>query len=132
LIPVQSMLRVTKYIHLKPIPIIPASTCCAVLDYSRFNSLRKPDTHQLDLRIDKEFYFKKWVLNLYTDIQNAYNFKTRGAPVYTNLDTGTVDASGNKVYTPQTDPNNSGKYLLRTIDNLSGTVLPTIGIIIKM
>ncbi len=103
-----------------------------VLDYSRFNSLRKPDTHQLDLRIDKEFYFKKWVLNLYTDIQNAYNFKTRGAPVYTNLDTGTVDASGNKVYTPQTDPNNSGKYLLRTIDNLSGTVLPTIGIIIKM
>jgi len=103
-----------------------------VLDYSRFNSLRKPDTHQLDIRIDKEFYFKKWVLNLYTDIQNAYNFKTRGAPVYTNLDTGTINASGNKVYTTQTDPNNSGKYLLRTIDNLSGTVLPTIGIIIKM
>ena len=103
-----------------------------VLDYSRFNSLRKPDTHQLDIRIDKEFYFKKWVLNLYTDIQNAYNFKTRGVPVYTNLDTGTINASGNKVYTTQTDPNNSGKYLLRTIDNLSGTVLPTIGIIIKM
>ena len=103
-----------------------------VLDYTRFNSLRKPDTHQLDIRIDKEFYFKNWVLNLYTDIQNAYNFKTRGAPVYTNLDSGTVDTSGNKVYTVQTDPANTNNYLLRTIDNLSGTVLPTIGIIIKM
>jgi len=104
-----------------------------LLDYTRFNSLRLPDTHQLDIRIDKEYYFKKWVLNLYTDIQNVYNFKTKGAPIYTNLNgTPTTDANGNKIYVPQTDPSNPNNYVLRTLDNFAGTILPTIGIIIKM
>jgi outer membrane receptor for ferrienterochelin and colicin len=103
-----------------------------VLDYSKFNSLQLPNTHQLDLRIDKEFYFKKWVLNLYTDIQNAYAFKTQGAPVYTNLNTGTIDAQGNKTYLPAINPSDPTKYLLRTIDNFAGTILPTIGLIIKI
>ena len=103
-----------------------------LLDYTKFNSLRLPDTHQLDIRVDKEYYFKKWVLNLYTDIQNVYNFKTQGAPVYTNLsNTPTKDAVGNLVYLPKTDPANPADYVLRTIDNFAGTILPTIGIIIK-
>jgi len=104
-----------------------------VLDYSKFNSLQLPNTHQLDMRIDKEFYFKKWVLNLYTDIQNVYNFKTQGAPIYTNLGiTPTLDSNGNKVYLPVTDSSNPSKYVLRTIDNFAGTILPTIGLIIKI
>lgn len=104
-----------------------------VLDYSKFNSLQLPNTHQLDMRIDKEFYFKKWVLNLYTDIQNVYNFKTQGAPIYTNLSTTpSIDANGNKVYLPITDPSNPAKYTLRTIGNFAGTILPTIGLIIKI
>lgn len=103
-----------------------------LLDYTKFNSLRLPNTQQLDIRIDKEFYLKKMVLNLYADIQNVYNFQTQGAPIYTNLDTGTTDASGNKVYSPNVDPTDSNKYLLRTIDNFAGRVLPTIGIIIKI
>jgi hypothetical protein len=103
-----------------------------LLNYSKFNSLRLPDTHQLDIRVDKEFYFKKWVLNLYTDIQNVYNFKTQGAPIYTNLSTiPTKDSSGNLVYLPKTDPTNPADYVLRTINNFAGTILPTVGIIIK-
>jgi len=104
-----------------------------LLDYSKFNSLRLPNTHQLDLRIDKEFYFKKWVLNFYTDIQNVYNFKSQGAPIYTNISASpTIDTNGNKVYLPVNDPANSSNYLLRTIDNFAGTILPTIGLIIKI
>jgi len=104
-----------------------------LLDYSKFNTLRLPNTHQLDMRIDKEFYFKKWVLNLYTDIQNVYNFKTQGAPVYTNLNSTTVtDGNGNQVYIPKTDPSNPSNYVLRTIDNFTGSILPTIGIILKI
>jgi len=104
-----------------------------LLDYSKFNSLRLPNSHQLDVRIDKEFYFKKWVLNVYTDIQNVYNFKTQGAPIYTNLSTTPVkDANGNLIYLPKTDPSNPSNYVLRTIDNFAGTILPTIGIIIKI
>jgi len=104
-----------------------------LLDYLKFNTLRLPNTHQLDMRIDKEFYFKKWVLNLYTDIQNVYNFKTQGAPVYTNLNSTTVtDGNGNQVYIPKTDPSNPSNYVLRTIDNFTGSILPTIGIILKI
>lgn len=104
-----------------------------LLDYTRFNSERLPDSHQLDIRIDKEFYFKKWVLNLYADVQNVYNFKTKGVPIYTNLESSpTQDANGNLIYLPQTDPNDPAKYELRTIDNLGGTILPTVGIIIKI
>ena len=93
------------------------------LDYSRFNELSLPSAHQLDLRIDKEFYFKTWTLNLYTDIQNAYNFKTKGVPIYTNL-----DKEGNVI----ADPNDISKQGLRTLESLGGTILPTIGIIVKI
>jgi len=97
----------------------------AVLDYKNFNSVRLPNAHQLDMRIDKEFYFKKWVLNLYTDIQNVYNFKTQGAPIYTNLNENPIDSK-------DTNIDGNGNYILRTIDNLGGNILPTIGIIIKI
>ncbi|MDD3079527.1 MAG: TonB-dependent receptor [Paludibacter sp.] len=93
------------------------------LDYSKFNSLRLKSSHQLDVRIDKEFYFKKWVLNLYTDVQNVYNFKTESAPIYTNR-----DVDGNTV----TDSNDASRYVLRSFNSLGGTILPTIGLIIKM
>jgi len=94
------------------------------LDFSRYNFNRLKDSHQLDIRVDKEFYFKKWVLNLYTDIQNAYIFKSEGAPIWTNR-----DKDGNKVV----DPNDGSKYVLRTLDdNFGGTILPTIGLIIKL
>ncbi|HKM45926.1 MAG TPA: TonB-dependent receptor, partial [Dysgonamonadaceae bacterium] len=56
------------------------------LDYDNFNTLRLASTHALDLRVDKEFYFKKWILNLYTDVQNAYNFQSESEPIYTNKD----------------------------------------------
>jgi len=95
------------------------------LDYSQYNAKRLKSSHQLDIRIDKEFYFKKWVLNLYTDIQNVYISKTQSAPIYTNKDIVTglpVDKAG--------DPS---RYQLRELqDNFGGTILPTIGIIIKI
>ena len=96
----------------------------AYIDYNNFNSLRLPNSHQLDLRIDKEFYFKKWVLNLYTDIQNAYNFQTKGAPIYTNK-----DVNGNILPDPNGDPSRQG---LREFETNNGTILPTIGLIIKI
>lgn len=96
----------------------------AYIDYSHFNSLRLPDAHQLDLRVDKEFYFKNWMLNLYADIQNVYNFKSKSIPIYTNK-----DADGNVMDDPN-DPQN--KQFLRELDLFSGTILPTIGLIIKI
>jgi len=94
------------------------------LDYNSYNSMRLKNSHQLDIRIDKEFYFKKWVLNLYADVQNAYIFKSESTPIYTNK-----DVDGNVM----TNPNDPNRYEIRELnDNVNGSILPTIGLIIKI
>jgi hypothetical protein len=93
------------------------------LDYSRFNTLRLKAFHQLDLRIDKEFFFTGWSLMLYTDIQNVYNFKADQPPLLIR------ESDNNKQ--PITDSENPLKYSLKYLKNQSGTVLPTIGVIIE-
>jgi hypothetical protein len=91
-------------------------------DASRVNTERVPAFHQLDLRVDKVWFFKKWSLNLYLDIQNVYNFQSLGRPFFAVQE----DASGN----PVPDAANPGSYLPRFIPNTAGTVLPTLGIIV--
>ena len=100
-----------------------AVTNQAYLDYTRFNTLRLPAKHQLDLRLDKEFYFKHWMLNLYVDVQNAYLSSYVTAPLYTNQ-----DASGQVMDDP-TDPQ---RQQLRQLDYYSNLIFPTLGLIIKL
>jgi len=96
----------------------------AVLDYGKFNTLRLGVFHQLDVRVDKMFYFSKWTLNLYVDVQNIYNFKGEAADNYVTE----FDTNGN----PITNPTDPTRYLLKKLKNDgSGTILPTIGIIIE-
>ena len=92
-------------------------------DYTQFNTLRLPAKHQLDLRLDKEFYFKCWMLNLYLDVQNAYLSSYVSAPVYTNRDT-----SG-RVMDHPTDPE---RQQIRQLDYYSKLILPTLGLIVKL
>lgn len=40
-----------------------------------YNSRRLPELHSLDLRLDRRWYFEKWYLIAYIDIQNIYNRK---------------------------------------------------------
>lgn len=92
------------------------------IDYANYNTLRLKDSHQLDLRIDKEYYFKKMMLNFYLDVQNAYNFQSENPPIYTNKDSSGMIMN---------DPSDPEKQLLRQLDSFSGTVLPAIGVMIK-
>jgi hypothetical protein len=94
------------------------------LDYNRYNTERLTVFHQLDLRVDKEYYFKKWSLNLYLDIQNLYNFKADQPSELVQV----RDENGEPVINPD-DP---ARYVLKYLDSESGTVLPTIGIIIEL
>jgi len=91
----------------------------SVLDYSRFNRERLKTFHQLDFRIDKEYYFSKWSLNVYLDVQNIYNFKSDSPPTFI------IDENVAPFGTPQ-------QYQLTQLaSDGGGTVLPTIGIIIQ-
>ncbi len=92
------------------------------LNYNAFNSERLSSFNQLDVRIDKQYFFKKWALNFYMDIQNLLAYKSEQQPLYTNL-----DLNGNIAV----DPSNPTKYILRKIEDFSGNVLPTIGIIVE-
>lgn len=94
-----------------------------LLDYSKLNTEREGSFHQLNIRVDKKYYLKKWTLNFYLDIQNAYAAKTKVAPILLVE----KDAAGN----PITDPNDPTRYKTKFIENTSGILQPSIGIIIE-
>jgi outer membrane receptor for ferrienterochelin and colicin len=92
-------------------------------DFSQFNAKRFKSFSQLDLRIDKAFYLRKLTAKFYLDIQNAYNFQAEQADIVVRE----KDATGNYIKT-----DNGTKYVLRSVKNSTGTVLPTIGIILEL
>jgi hypothetical protein len=94
------------------------------LNYDSYNSERLQVFQQLDLRVDKEYYFRKWSLNLYLDIQNLYNFKAQQPDELLQE----RDANGQALINPD-DPT---RYVLKYVPSESGTVLPTIGIIVEL
>ena len=94
-----------------------------IQDWNRLNSERNSVSHGLDIRIDKRWYFRKWALDAYIDIQNIYNFQSKGIP---NIDVRR-DPAGN----PIQDPINTNRYSLYEIENTNGTILPSIGIMIE-
>jgi len=46
----------------------------------QYHSERTGANHSLDLRIDRRWYFDRWTLITYLDIQNVYNFESNEAP----------------------------------------------------
>ena len=95
-----------------------------LLDYSQLNSYRIKSFHQLDFRIDKKFFFKKINLNTYIDIQNAYNFKSEGQPY--------LDVQRDEFGNPTVNQNDLFRYNTTLIKNVSGTILPSIGIVLEL
>ncbi len=94
-----------------------------VRDFSQLNSRREGNFHQLNIRVDKKWFFDKFSLNFYLDLQNAYGFKANLAPTLIVV----TDADGNYVE----DPNDPTRYQTKFIENASGIVQPTLGIVIE-
>lgn len=93
-----------------------------ILDYSLLNTQRFETYTQLDVRVDKTWFWKRFSLNFYIDVQNVLASKTTTQSFLLP----TIDANGNKVI----DANDSNKYVLEDIENSSGTVLPRFGLIV--
>lgn len=94
-----------------------------ILDFNQINAIRLDPFHQLDLRIDKKYFFKRWNLNWYVDIQNLYNFQAEQVPLLIP-----VRASNGSILV---DPNDPSRYQLKLLSNTAGNILPTVGIIIE-
>jgi hypothetical protein len=97
------------------------------LDYNQYNQQRYGSFHQLDLRIDKEWFLPRITINLYADIQNVYNFKTTGSTFLIQE----LDSEGNPIIENPGDPIELQRYRMKELASTVGTVLPTIGIIIE-
>ena len=41
--------------------------------YGDLNSRRLPDIHKLDIRLDRNYQYKKWNMDLYVEVLNVYN-----------------------------------------------------------
>ncbi len=91
-------------------------------DTDLLNSKRFDPFHQLDLRIDKAYYLNKITAKFYIDIQNLYNFQNNDQDILIREE----DDNGQFITTADGE-----NYILRRVKNTSGTVLPTIGIIIE-
>ncbi len=93
-----------------------------VFDYNRLNSERFETYTQLDIRVDKTWYWKKMSLNFYIDIQNVLSSQ---ADVQSVL-LPTLDAGGNKIV----DATNPNRYVLEELDRTNGSILPGFGFIV--
>ncbi|MBN2349418.1 MAG: TonB-dependent receptor [Bacteroidales bacterium] len=99
----------------------------AYLDYSQYNRVRLNAFHQLDIRIDKQYFFKKWSLMLYLDVQNVYNFNADEPDPLVRR--SFIDPDYNDTYT---DGSGIDRYELEYLKPSSGgTILPTVGIIVE-
>lgn len=90
----------------------------AYYDYSRYNTERLPFFGQLDVRVDKTFYWKKCMFGIYLDIQNITASKLKQPDVL--MSTGTIE-------NPSAAPSEQ-RYVMKYIKQESGTLLPTLGI----
>lgn len=100
----------------------------AIPNYDKFNQERLKPFHQLDIRVDKAYYFKKFSMMFYLDVQNLYAFVSDSAPIYVLK----RDSNGIPIINNPNDPIQNQQYQLRTLEGNSGaTVLPTIGIIFE-
>lgn len=90
-------------------------------DYARYNAGRLDAFAQLDVRVDKTFYFRRCMLGLYLDLQNVTRSKLRQPDVL--MSTG-------EVANPSA-PAAEQRYRMKRIARESGTLLPTLGITVE-
>ena len=96
-------------------------------DFNQYNQLRYKPFHQLDLRVDKEWFLSSITINLYVDVQNVYNYKTTSNTFLVRQ----LDGDGNPIIENPSDPADMQRYRMKELQSAAGTVLPTIGIIIE-
>ena len=96
-----------------------------LLNYAELNSERNGAFHQLDIRVDKKWFFEKWSLDVFLEIQNATG---AAVPQPTFVDVVRDESNG----VPIPSLTNPGFYDQRELDPSTGSVLPALGLIIEL
>ncbi|MBP7497823.1 MAG: TonB-dependent receptor [Bacteroidales bacterium] len=94
-----------------------------IINWSELNIKRLPAFHNLDIRIDRKYFYKNISIEFYVDIQNLYNFKTGLQPL--------IIVESDNIGNPIIDPADNSKYKAKYVENTTGTILPSIGVVIE-
>ena len=94
-----------------------------VFDYNQQNSQRLPWFHQLDIRVTKKWYLKKFALELYLDIQNFYFHQQKEQDEFSVV----LDANNH----PLVNPADPSRYQYKFITNTNGILQPALGLVIS-
>ena len=90
-------------------------------DYSLYNTGRLPNFAQLDVRVDKSFYFRRCMVGLYLDLQNVTGSKLKQPDVI--MSTGVIENPS--------APASEQRYKMKYLKQESGTLLPTLGVTVE-
>ena len=90
-------------------------------DYSKYNTERLPNFAQLDIRVDKSFYFHRCMVGFYLDLQNITGSKLKQQDVI--MSTGVIENPS--------APVGEQRYKMKYLKQESGTILPSIGITVE-
>ncbi len=103
----------------------------ALLNYNLLNTLRRDPVSAIDFRVDKKWFFKKWSLNLYLDIENLTGNAVGADQLILDrpLDESGKPIGSGVVVNPDA-PLSEQRYKLKTVNDATGTLLPSIGIMV--
>jgi len=90
-------------------------------DYSKYNTERLPNFAQLDIRVDKSFYFHRCMVGFYLDLQNITGSKLKQQDVI--MSTGVIENPS--------APIEEQRYKMKKLKQESGTLLPSIGVTVE-
>ena len=101
-------------------------------DYGLLNTQRNDAANAIDIRIDKKWFFDKWSLNVFLDIENITGSSVGNEQLILDrpLDEDGRPVGNGSIVNPEA-PIDQQRYLLKTINDATGTPLPSIGLMIE-
>ena len=93
----------------------------AFYNYDLYNTERLSSFAQLDLRIDKNYFFRKWRLGWYISLQNVTGSKLREQDAF--LSTGIIENPS--------APIAEQRYTMRTVKQETGSIIPSFGVTVE-
>jgi hypothetical protein len=104
-----------------------------IRNFDLLNTRRGDAGNAIDLRVDKKWFFDKWSLNVYLDIENITGNAVGNPQLILDrpLDENNQPIGGGIIVNPEA-PIDQQRYLLKEITDATGTPIPSIGIMVEI
>ena len=102
-------------------------------NYNLLNTRRNDASNTIDIRIDKKWFFEKWSLNVFLDIENITGNAVGNEQLILDRPLGEDGKPiGDGIIVNPDAPVGQQRYLLKRINDATGTPLPSIGLMIEI